>query len=207
MSADLSELQRDALIEIFNVGVGRAASSMSQIVGEMINLTVPLVEILADGNRTEAISSIVRSPRICAVSQDFSGSLGARAFLIFPEGKTREIVRRMLGETVSAAELSEMEQEALSEIGNIILNSCFSSMADMLHADFQSSLPTYHLGQVREVISMPGNQDDNLLLLLHIDFSMPSDQIDGYLVFLMTLPSFNSLIERIDNFLAGIHGN
>lgn len=206
MTIDLSELQRDALVEIFNIGVGQAADSMSQIVGEAIRLSVPIIELLPGDNTAEAISAIIRNPRICAVSQDFTGGINSKAFLIFPEGKTREIVRRMVGESVSADELSEMEQEALSEIGNIILNSCFSSMSDLLHAEFKSSLPIYHLGLVGEVLHAQENHDDNLLLLLHIDFSMPSDQIDGYLVFLLTLPSFNALIKHIDRFLSGIHG-
>jgi chemotaxis protein CheC len=206
MTIDLSELQRDALIEVFNIGVGQAANSMSQIVGEAIKLSVPIIEILPGDNKTEAISAIVRNPRICAVSQDFTGGINSKAFLIFPEGKTREIVRRMVGESVSADELSEMEQEALSEIGNIILNSCFSSMSDLLYAEFHSSLPTYHLGLVGDVLTAQDSHDDNLLLLLHIDFSMPSDQINGYLVFLLTLPSFKALIQHIDRFLSDIHG-
>ena len=207
MPINLSELQRDALVEIFNIGVGQAANSMSQIVGEAITLSVPVIELLSGNNQADAIGTLIRNPRICAVSQDFTGGMDAKAFLIFPEGKTREIVRRMVGESVSADELSEMEQEALSEIGNIILNSCFSSLSDMLHADFQSSLPTYHLGLIGDVLSVEKNHDDDLLLLLHIDFSMPTDQIDGYLVFLLTLPSFNALIGRVDQFLSGIHGN
>lgn len=207
MPIDLSELQRDALVEIFNIGVGQAANSMSQIVGEAITLSVPVIELLPGNNQADAISAIVHTPRICAVSQDFSGGMDAKAFLIFPEGKTREIVRRMVGELVTADELSEMEQEALSEIGNIILNSCFSALSDLLQADFQSSLPTYHLGLINEVLEAQKNNDDNLLMLLHIDFSMPSDQINGYLVFLLTLPSFNALLKQVDRFLSDIHGN
>jgi chemotaxis protein CheC len=202
----LSELQHDALVEIFNVGVGQAANSMSQIVGDAITLAVPKVDLISGKNQAEAIGAIIHNPRICAVSQNFTGGMEAKAFLIFPEGKTREIVRRMMGELVSAEDLSEMEQEALSEIGNIILNSCFSSMSDLLQVEFQSSLPTYHLGSIGEVLSVQENNDDNLLLLLHIDFSMPSDQINGYLVFLLTLPSFTVLIKQIDKFLSDIHG-
>jgi chemotaxis protein CheY-P-specific phosphatase CheC len=36
---DLNELQRDALGEIFNIGVGRAASSLSQIVNDTVLLS------------------------------------------------------------------------------------------------------------------------------------------------------------------------
>ena len=204
MATQLSDHQLDALTEIFNIGVGQAASSMSQIVDEEIALSVPKIEIMQGSRQADTIKSAIRSPRICAVSQDFIGSINAKAFLFFPEGKTREIVRRMLGELVSADELSEMEQEALSEIGNIILNSCFSALSDVLQADFQSSLPAYHLGPVDEILPASSARDGDLMMLLHIDFSMPRAKIDGYLVFLMTLPSFNALIKQVDQFLLGI---
>ena len=208
MTTQLTELQQDALIEIFNVGVGHAANSMSQIAGEEITLSVPRFDILQGADQAGAIRAAIHSQHICAVSQDITGSLDAKAFLIFPEGKTQEIVRRMLGESVSVEELNEMEQEALSEIGNIILNSCFSALSDVLQSSFQSSLPAYHLGSVDQIL-LPANipQDDDLLMLLHIDFFMPSAHIDGYLIFLMTLTSFNALLKKIDQFTAGLHGN
>ena len=204
MTTQLSDFQLDALTEIFNIGVGQAASSMSQIVDEEIALSVPKIEIIQGSQQADAIKTAIQSPRICAVSQDFSGSIDAKAFLVFPEGKTREIVRRMLGDSVSADELSEMEQEALSEIGNIILNACFSALSDVLQAGFQSSSPAYHLGLVDEVLPVSSAPDEDLMMLLHIDFSMTRARIDGYLVFLMTLPSFNALIKQVDQFLLGI---
>ena len=77
----------------------------------------------------------------------------------------------------------------------------------MLQSDFYSSLPTYYLGTVDQILDTNLSCDDDLLMLLHIDFLMPSARIDGYLIFLMTLPSFNALLKKIDLFLAGAHGN
>ncbi|MGR9682046.1 chemotaxis protein CheC, partial [Escherichia coli] len=37
----LNESERDALTEIFNVGAGRAAQSLSEIVGDEVRLSVP----------------------------------------------------------------------------------------------------------------------------------------------------------------------
>ena len=204
MTSQLSELQQDALIEIFNIGMGQAASSMSQIVGEEIALSVPRLDVLCGTGQIDTIRAAIRSPRICAVSQDFTGSIDAKAFLIFPEGKTLEIVRRMLGESVAAGELNEMEQEALSEIGNIILNSCISSLCETLQAGFQCSMPAYHAGSTDEILFSNSVQKDNLLMLFHVDFSMPRAKIDGYLVFLLNTPSFKVLIEQVDRFLLSI---
>lgn len=198
---DLTDLQRDALLEIFNIGVGNAANSMSQLINEEIRLSVPKLQIVL-GDHAEVISAFIQSQRICAVSQNFSGPLNARAFLVFPEGKTHEIVRRMLGEMVSADELNTMEEEALSEIGNIVLNACISSMSDLLQSDFKSSQPFYHLGTTHSVLSPDNVADDQFMLLLHIDFSMPKEKIDGYLIFLLNVQSFNELVRKVDRLLS-----
>lgn len=198
----LNDLQRDALIEVFNIGVGNAANSMSQLINEEIKLSVPKLQLILN-NHAEILNKLIQSHRICAVSQDFTGPLTARAFLVFPEGKTHEIVRRMLGEMVSADELNTMEEEALRELGNIILNACVSSMAELLDARFESSLPMYHLGTSYDVLSSGTDGEQQFMLLLHIDFSMPREKIHGYLFFLLNVESFNDFIKKVDAFIAG----
>lgn len=200
---ELTALQRDALLEIFNIGVGNAANSMSQLINQEIQLSVPKLQIILK-DHAETISEFTQSRRICAVSQDFTGPLNARAFLVFPEGKTQEIVRRMIGEMVTAEDLNTMEEEALCEIGNIILNACISSMSELLSADFVSSLPSYHLGTAFEVLQSSNTSDNQFMLLLHIDFSMPREKIDGYLIFLLSLQSFKELVKKVDHFLSHI---
>ena len=207
MTLPLSEHQQNALIEIFNIGVRQAASCMSHIAGEEISLSVPKLDILCGADQADAIKTAIRSPRICAISQDFTGSLNARAFLIFPEGKTQEIVRRMIGEPSGTDELSVMEQEALSEIGNIILNSCISSLPGALQDSFHCSLPAYHMGSADEILFADNARDDDLLMLFYMRFPMSRAHIDGYLVFLLNPPSFNTLIKQVDQLLRGPHGN
>lgn len=199
----LNEIQRDALVEIFNIGVGNAANSMSQLIHEEITLSVPKLEILVN-NYAETLNAFIQSQRICAVAQDFVGPLEARAFLVFPEGKTHEIVRRMIGEMVSADDLNTMEAEALCELGNIILNACISAMSEMLEIGFECSLPAYHTGNTHEVLSTENSSDEQFMLLLHIDFSMPRDKISGYLFFLLSMQSFGELIKKVELFLAEV---
>ena len=206
MTPHLSYFQKDALAEIFNIGVGQAASSLSQIVGETITPSVPTVTILHSDDQAGAVNAITQRPRIYAVSQDFTGGIDARAFLIFPEGKTQEIVRRMIGESVGADGVGEIEQEALSEIGNIILNACMSSLSEILQTSFHCSIPACHQGFANEILSAQGNHDD-LLILCHIDFSIPRTKSDGYLAFLLGHSSFNVLVKRVDQLLAGLHGS
>ena len=81
---ELSELQRDALVEAFNIGVGQAAASLASIVNEEVKLSVLTLQLIP---RDEALKqfNFHNSDRICAVSQRFSGAFDALGFLIFPE--------------------------------------------------------------------------------------------------------------------------
>ena len=77
----LSELHLDALTEVFNIGAGRAAASLSEIVGDEVKLSVPSIEIK---KTVEADATIIalNSARFGAVSQHFSGPFDAQAVLL-----------------------------------------------------------------------------------------------------------------------------
>ena len=160
---ELDDDTRDALAEVFNMALGEASAQFAELVNEEIELAVPQVELVAKPALVARIEADSAAPQpgieraaLCRIGQSFHSQrhdLQTEAVLLFPERGSLEIVRRMLGESVSADDLSEMEQEALSEIGNIILNACFSAISDLLHTDFKSSMPTYHLGSVDEILS------------------------------------------------------
>lgn len=42
----LTPLEQDALTELFNIGVGYAASAMNELLNEELRLSVPSIEVL-----------------------------------------------------------------------------------------------------------------------------------------------------------------
>ncbi len=205
----LTELQHDALVEIFNIGVGQAAASMSGIVNEEVTMSVPSISFL---NRAEAAMLLGgknkqdQSQRICGVSQHYEGAFKTEAILMFPEDKSLEIVRLMVGESVPLAELTEMEQEAMSEIGNIILNSCVGTLANLFQRELQGSLPVYHVGTSEEILSASGSAAESVVLMLHIDFILEMHQIHGYVAFILDVSALHDLQEQINLYLDKVMG-
>jgi chemotaxis protein CheC len=201
----LTELQHDALVEIFNLGVGRAAAAMSRIVDEEVTMSVPMI---AFQSRAEVAKTLGSSEgrRISAVAQHFEGAFNTEAFLMFPEEKSLEIVRLMVGQSFSLEELSEMEQEAMSEIGNIILNSCMGAFANAAGKELRGSLPTYHAGTGDDILGTSGKEWDGLVLTLKIDFNIERHHIYGYVAFLLDMPALHDLQRYIDDYLAKLMG-
>jgi chemotaxis protein CheC len=210
----LSEIQIDALTEVFNVGAGRAALSLSEIVGEEVMLSVPSIEVL----KAEDVNSRVltlKDDKFATVSQLFSGPFEAEAVLLFTENYALEIVRDMMGSQMSIEDLAEFEQEAMCELGNIILNACLSAMADMLGISLNSSLPTYAMSSPDEITARladkrdeeSGEDDDNdgsYVLVLHIDLVLEKHHTEGHLIFLLSSTSLSKLISHIQQYLNNI---
>ncbi|MDA8327387.1 MAG: chemotaxis protein CheC [Betaproteobacteria bacterium] len=200
----LSELQRDSLSEVFNIGAGRAASSLSEIVGEEIKLSVPCLRVLHPSEINLEFLSL-SSMRLGAVKQHFSGPFSADAMLLFTEDRTLEIVRDMMGSQISLDELADFEEEAMCELGNIILNACLSAMADILELSLESSLPVYSVDSSEAILQqIIASGNEPIILFLHINMEIERRRSQGYLVFLLSSTSLDTLLEHIDRFLAVI---
>ena len=198
----LSELERDALTEIVNIGVSRAAASLRKMVDAEVLLSVPSLDII-----TQHAAAVLIGQRevdeLVAVRQSFSGAFSGRALLIFPQGQSLELVRAVAGGDMSAEDLVEMEVEALAETGNVILNGCLASMANMLQRSLDMSIPEVMRGSGAELF-VPAEAAagvDPVVLVLYIDFTVREHDIRGYIAMLMDLPSLSALQSLIAEFI------
>lgn len=196
----LTEIQYDALVEIFNISIGRAAAAMSGIADDEISMSVPKIEFVSFAQASERLYGL-NDRRVCGIMQHFKGTFATDGVLMFPEDKSLEIVRMMVGESYSLEELSDLEQEAMTEIGNIILNACFGSIANIMHSEFTSTLPVVKVGLGKEILNMGQRSGDETVLLIFIDFIIASRAISGYMAFLMDVPSMQNLMTSVDRFI------
>jgi chemotaxis protein CheC len=196
----LDELERDALTELVNIGVSRAASNLRKMVGGEVLLSVPSVEII-DHRRAATLIHEREGDGLVAVRQDFSGAFHGRALLIFPQANGLELVRAVLGDDLPEAEAAGMEEEALSETGNVILNSCLATMANMLERPLAMSLPQVVRTAGEELLETAHPTDDGLVLFLYINFSVRERSIRGYIAMVMDLVSLETLKRLVSDFI------
>jgi chemotaxis protein CheC len=202
-SIELSELQQDAFTELVNIGVSRAAASLRKMIGVQVLLSVPSIEIVPRATAARLVEEREAS-ELVVVHQDFEGAFSGRALLIFPQENGRELVRAVTGGDISPEEFAELEDEALTETGNIILNGCLATMANMLQRTLTMSLPKVIRGDAPLIFRPSSAVDDDeqaLVLFLYINFSVRERDIRGYIAMLMDLPSLESLKILIDDFI------
>jgi chemotaxis protein CheC len=201
----LSELKQDAHNERVNMGVARAASSLRQMVREQVLVSVPAVKIVT---RQQAAELVERgnSSEMVAVRQSFTGTFAGTALLIFPAPVSLELVRALVNDHATLEDIIDLENEALSETGNIVLNACSATIANVSGRPMRISLPSVVRGDGRKVFASSDGKD-GLVMFLFIDFSFKSRDVSGYVAMLMELPAIQAPKVILSDYLTRLEHN
>jgi len=194
----LSDIERDALTEAFNVALGAASATFAEVVQTEVQMSVPCVDILSRSELVRRLSELPDSSarrRLIAIAQEFESQrdIQTDAVLLMPQQASLEVVRLMLGEHAhDVTDITELEQDALGEIGNVIINTCMGTLADMFGVEFQGSLPTVESAELDELVD---HLDPGVATLLaQISMTLRASNVTGMVLFLMNVPSLEHLI-------------
>jgi chemotaxis protein CheC len=200
----LSDIEQDALGESFNLALGQAAAVFADLVNEEIQLSVPTVEILEREvlvKRLEELTGTKTAQDLCCIAQHYvaGNAFDTDTLLLFPERGSLEIVRRMLGRTeIHLDQITELEQDALGEIGNIIINSCMSGLANILGTEVIGTLPGVQT--IKPTNLLDDHPKNEVILVAKIGMTMLTHDVTGYVLFIMDVPSLTAFMSSVRSF-------
>ena len=91
---ELTAVQKDALVELLNIGFGRAAASLSKLTGHRVQLEVPQVTMCPIDELSDHLRPMIQGD-VASVHQIFSGSVVGDALLILDE-QSAAILKELL---------------------------------------------------------------------------------------------------------------
>ncbi len=194
--------ESDAFTEIFNIGAGKAANALSELLDTPIEFTVPYCVILPVDHAADFLRDRFGT-NISMISQDFSGPFDGSALLMFQEASSLKLAQSVLGGDEPVETLTELEREALTEIGNIVLNACLSSFGDLLDREVATSLPRFSLGDSAELLNQTSGYD--LVLIVKVDFRVRGGEIEGYVTFVLNIDSVKAFREAASRLMESLH--
>lgn len=192
----LDNEQLDALSEVFNIGVGKAAAALSTLIQDEVLLAVPHVSVVTVSEAVQQLGA-TGLREMYGVRQPFAGAINGDALLIFPSEQSLELVRIAAGGAATA--LDEMAHDAMAEIGNLMLNACIAALGDLLGEHFEIGTPRVDSGDGRTLLST--RVQNHMVVFLHIRFELKSSPIVGFVVFVLHTPSLSALKASIDALL------
>jgi chemotaxis protein CheC len=203
----LDDEAREALAEAFNLALGEAVASLVGIVPEDLQIEVPKVEILprdALMRELQGLQAPAESARLCRIAQHFHAPTGAplktEVALLLPEPGGLAFARRLLGDASTVAgPLSELEQDVLAEVANLLLNGATHRLSKVLGRPLVGSLPEWRAVSPAEGVGS-GPDSHAPVMTVHLALRLRTRELRGCLLFLMDAPALEASIGQIRRF-------
>ena len=189
--------QIDALTELINVGVGRAAGMLNQIIEAHVYLQVPSIKIFSYAH-LEQILNYVAATSLSVVRLAFKGSFSGTALLAFPPESASNLVNLLTGEESDISDLDSIRVGALTEVGNIVLNGVMGSVSNILKKHLNYSIPVYMEDTIEHLLRGDNWWSDSTIILAKTELTIKKFQIKGDIILLFRVNLFNALIEILD---------
>jgi chemotaxis protein CheC len=196
---ELSALQEDALIELLNIGFGRAGASLSQLTGHRVVLEVPHVSIHAVEEVATSLERVIESD-VAAVHQIFSGSVAGDALLILDQSGAAILKELLTNEPALPLSIDASAREVITEIGNILLNACLGTFGNLLKVQVSFSVPQLSLESVAAILETLRVDQEGVryALVVHAGFRLRDAEVRGYLVIVLSVASLDRLIRAVE---------
>jgi len=193
----LTDEQLDALKEIVNIGIGKAASILNGMLESHIELEVPSIIMFDPENPGEELSDVSHND-ISSVQLSFHGPFSGNAALVFPSENVKKLVTALTGEKPDSEGFAKSTSETLCEVGNILINAVMGSIANLLAAQIDFSTPHYEEGKFTDLIKSKDAKKAMTSLLIRTNFKVQDPEISGNVFLLFELGSVEDLLTVIN---------
>jgi chemotaxis protein CheC len=140
MEPQVTDLERDIIKEILNIGLARAADSFAAIARDRVLLKVPDIQIIEVKELISLVAKYEASHVI--IQSDIKGDFNGSTLLLFSDDhivRLSEVCLSML--EVQKGELNLMQESLLLEISNIITGALVTQLANILKSNIYGSPP------------------------------------------------------------------
>lgn len=186
----LTEIEKDILGEVGNISMGSASTALSQIIGQKVNITTPVVCT----TNLKNIKDNFATPNIALDVKYTSGIVGSNLLLMRVNDAAVVANLMMGGDGIvgDTTELSEIEISAVSEAMNQMIGSAATSMATMFAREVNISPPDSKVCDDSSEISTDLSDEE---LVVQTSFNLQiGDLVDSYIMQILPIKTGRKII-------------
>ena len=196
----LTPYQLDILKEFINIGIGRAASVLTEMLERPLSLQVPQLRVIGlnqpslDNHPDLANYKTVKS----IIELGYKGPISGKGFLVFDQESSVKLIGALMGEEVRVEDLETADVDPILEVGNIVLNSLIGSFSNLLKGTFNYSVPKYHYETFMKILLSQELPPGSTIVLAETQFALEGIEITGENFLLYDLESFQGLLQAME---------
>lgn len=202
MGSKLKEVNEQAAVN--------ASKALSKLTGRSVEVKIAKVEV----KKVEELSPIIGAEEIVAgIYLPVTGDIKGASLLIFPKETAFTLsdllVKREPGTT---RKLTELDESALKEVGNIISGNYFTVLSNMLEIKIVEHIPSFSFdmfGAITSQIIADFAKEAVEALVIEIEFTFEPITLKGYFLLLLRLEEMKVILKKkkkIKEIFGGIAG-
>jgi len=198
----LNEIQLDALQETGNIGCSHAATAVSLMVNEEVEITVPNILVQELPQLKESLRKISgEENKLVGVYLELTNEFLGSILFLFPYSSALVLSDLLTFQPVgTSTELNEMSQSAITEVGNVVVSAYTNALSSFLDTSIMLSPPHYSeqvpdmfLDEITEAIG----KDTSHALVFDTKFKGKKNQFTSYFILLPSPQSLDILYDRL----------
>ncbi|MGH4141118.1 chemotaxis protein CheC [Clostridium sp.] len=193
--SELSAMQLDVLQEVGNIGAGNAATSLSELLNEKVDMAVPSVNIIPFD---DIFSEIGVEEVVIGVIVRVLGDIPGNILFTFEKEAALKIISRLMGE--KQEQITEIGSSALCEIGNIISSSYMNAISKLTNLILLPSVPAVALDMMGAILSttfIESGQFDEYVLDLETQFLQENQKVSGHFYYIPMPGSLEKILNSL----------
>ena len=201
MDLSMTELERDIIREILNIGLARAADSFAVIAQERVLLEVPSIDLLMSNDILAKVREY--QSRHVPIQSDIRGDFNGTTLMFFSGPHVQRLSRVCLRmQTTETLEVNELQESLLLEISNIITGALVTQLANILKANIYGAPPVAPHGDIAESMQsiVPELQLQPLIFSVITQFSDRDNRVELPLMLFFDRVTFEKILEIIRSY-------
>ena len=141
----LNETQLDALQETGNIGCSHAATAVSQMINQEVEINVPRIFVQKIPDLRESLQKISGNEnKLVGVYLELTDEFLGSILFLFPYKSALVLSDLLMFQPIgTSTELTEMSQSAITEVGNVVVSAYTNALSSFLDTSIMLSPPHY----------------------------------------------------------------
>jgi chemotaxis protein CheC len=198
----LSTVQADAIQELGNIGAAHAATTLSQMLGSTVQMSVPAIKAVDIAE----LGKYMGEESAAMVAFELQGEIQHGGYIIFYI--TREsairLTNTMLGLTEMNRQMNEMDESALLEVGNIMVSAFLDATAELLGFVMIPSPPAMSIDMAHatmsSLIASMGEEVDEVLLF-STELTCDEHKIDSDIIMMPENKTLDHIVDMLEKMM------
>ena len=170
--------------QLISLGIDEAAERLKELTDSSIQVKIPALTTAEAVDCPLQLKEQFGSQLISVTELPFSGELEGVAQLLFSQKNALELTAMLTGEEPNSPEFEELKEEALTEVGNIVLNSVIGEVSNQLNQNLAFSVPIYREVKIVDLLTTYALETQATIVLGNASFAIEQLAITGEIVLL-----------------------